>query len=257
MLSTSNLMLAVAPTEMLAAQSYGLTLAHMAYRVGGGPHLFRANLPVPALGGLMVIDDSGFDGRGDPSDFCQEVLRECSARNYTGVICDFERPMALLGRIIAQLSPLLAHHNRPLYVSEQYARYSDTAKVLIPSAISGGSLHQRLSGAVDQYGLGRVALAVERSAEDFFLPSPTGQGTPLSREELQARIDEREPAIFFSGELCAHYFTYMNRQNGAHFILFDDGASIRKKLHVARSLDIADALLVYPEVSDILPEILA
>lgn len=257
MLTNSNLILAAAPTELLAAQSYGLTLAHMAYRVGGGPHLFRANLPVPALGGLMVIDDAGFDGRGDPTGFCQEVVRECSARNYTGVICDFERPLALLGRIVAQLSPLLSRQNRPLYVSEQYARYSDTAKILIPSAISGGSLHQRLSEAVDQYGPGRVALAVERAAEDFFLPSPTGQGIPLSREELQTRIDEREPAIFFSGELCAHYFTYMNRQNGAHFILFDDAASIRKKLHVARSLDIADALLPYPEVSDILPEILA
>ena len=47
MLSKSNLILAAAPTEMMAAQSFGLTLAHMAYRVGGGPHLFRANLPTP------------------------------------------------------------------------------------------------------------------------------------------------------------------------------------------------------------------
>ena len=51
MLSKSNLILAAAPTEMMAAQSFGLTLAHMAYRVGGGPHLFRANLPIPARGG--------------------------------------------------------------------------------------------------------------------------------------------------------------------------------------------------------------
>ena len=46
-------------------------------------------------------------------------------------------------------------------------------------------------------------------------------------------------------------------RNGAHFILFDDASSIRKKLHVARTLDISDALLPYPEVADILPEILA
>ena len=97
---------------------------------------------------------------------------------------------------------------------------------------------------------------MERSAEDFFLPSPNGQGIRLTQEELQQRIQEREPVIFFSNELCAHYFTYMNRQNGAHFILFDDAASIRKKLHTARSLDIADALLLYPEVSDLLSEIL-
>ena len=257
MLSKSNLILAAAPTEMMAAQSFGLTLAHMAYRVGGGPHLFRANLPIPARGGLMMIDDAGFDGRGDPGPFCQEVMRECTARGYTGVICGFDRPFPLLGRVIAELSPLLERQGWPFYISEVYARYSDTAKILIPTALSGGSLHQRLEEAAAQYGASRIALAVERAAEDFFLPSPTGQGIPLSQEALQARIEERSPTIFFSGELCAHYFTYMNKQNGAHFILFDDASSIRKKLHVARTLDISDALLPYPEVADILPEILA
>lgn len=173
------------------------------------------------------------------------------------MICGFDRPFPLLGRVIAELSPLLERQGWPFYISELYARYSDTAKILIPTALSGGSLHQRLEEAAAQYGASRIALAVERAAEDFFLPSPTGQGIPLSQEALQARIEERSPTIFFSGELCAHYFTYMNKQNGAHFILFDDASSIRKKLHVARTLDISDALLPYPEVADILPEILA
>lgn len=257
MLSNSNLLLACAPTEMMAAQAYGLTLAHMAYRVGGGPHLFRANLPIPVRGGLMMIDDAGFDGRGEPGPFCQEVVRECSARGYAGVICDFERPMVLLGRVVSELAPLLSRQGWPLYVAEPFGRYSETAKVLISTSISGGSLRQRLEEAVQRYGAGRVALAVERSAEDFFLPSPTGQGQRLSREELRQRMEELGPSVFFSNELCAHYFTYMNKQNGAHFVLFDDAASIRKKLYVARSLDISDALLLYPEVSDLLPAILA
>ena len=257
MLSNSNLLLAAAPTEMMAAQAHGLTLAHMAYRVGGGPHLFRANLPIPARGGLMMIDDAGFDGRGDPAPFCQEVMRECTARGYTGVICDFERPMALLGRIVSELSPLLARQGWPLYVTEPFGRYSDHAKVLIPTALSGGSLYQRLEESAGRYGAARVALAVERSAEDFFLPAPTGQGIHLSQEELQQRIGELSPSIFFSNELCAHYFTYMNQQNGAHFVLFDDAASIRKKLYVARSLDISDALLPYPDLADLLPALLA
>lgn len=257
MLSKSNLILAAPPTEIMAAQAHGLTLAHMAYRVGGGPHLFRANLPIPARGGLMLIDDAGFDGRGESGPFCQEVLRECSARGYAGVVCDFERPLSLLGRIVSELSPLLERQGWPLYVSEPFGHYSETAKVLIPTSLSGGSLRQRLAEAVSRYGAERVALAVERSAADFFLPSPTGQGLPLSREELRQRMEELSPSVFFSNELCAHYFTYMNRQNGAHFVLFDDASSIRKKLYVARSLDIADALLPYPEMEDILGEILA
>ena len=48
----------------------------------------------------------------------------------------------------------------------------------------------------------------------------------------------------------------MSRQNGAHFVLFDDAGSIRKKLQIARSLNIADAVLAYPQVEDLLEEIL-
>ena len=131
MLSKSNLILAAAPTEVMSARAYGLALAHMAYRVGGGPHLFRANLPVSARSGLLLVGDAGFDGRGDPRPFCQEVLRECSARGYTGVVFDFDRHFPVLGRAVAELAPLLARRGWPLYVSEPYGRYSETAKVLI------------------------------------------------------------------------------------------------------------------------------
>lgn len=251
----TDLLLAVSADHLPDAQRWGLTLAHMAYRIGGGPHLFRATLPLTATGGLMVVDDAGFDGRGDPGPFCKEVLRECSLRGFTGVICDFERPLTLSGRIVADLSALLQRQGWPLYVSERYAQYSDTARVLIPSALSGGTLQGRLEEAADRYGAQRVVLAVERVAEDFYLPAPSGSGTRLTREELRQRMEERAPSVFFSNELCAHYFTYMSGQSGAHFVLFDDGGSIRKKLQVARRLGIRQALLPYPEVADVLGEI--
>lgn len=253
----AQLILAVPPDEVTAARTYGLTLAHVAYRVGGGPHLFRSNLPIPVRGGLMYIDDSGFDGRGTPDTFCQEVVRECSARGFGGVICAFDRSFSLLSAIITQLGPMLARQNRSFYVSERYGRHTNTGRVLIPTALSGGSLRQRLSEAVERYGAGRVTLAIERSAEDFFLPSPNGQGHPLTREELAAKQKELSPSIFFSDELCARYFTYMNRQSGAHFVLFDDAGSIRKKLRLAEALGIERALFFYPEVSDLLPDILS
>ena len=252
----SQLILAVPPADVTAAQTYGLTLAHVAYRVGGGPHLFRSNLPIPVRGGLMYIDDSGFDGRGTPDAFCQEVVRECSARGFGGVICAFDRNLPLLAAIVAQLGPMLARQSRSFYVSEPYGRHTATGRVLIPTALSGGSLRQRLSEAAERYGTGRVALSVERSAEDFFLPSPNGQGRPLTREELAAKRKELSPSIFFSDELCARYFTYMNRQSGAHFVLFDDAGSIRKKLRLAEAMGIDRALFFYPEVSDLLPDIL-
>lgn len=85
---------------------------------------------------------------------------------------------------------------------------------------------------------------------DFSLPSPTGQGTPLTGQEL-ARLMEREaPAVFFSPELCARYFTY-TRSGETHFILFDDGETLRRKLRAAASLGCAAAFLMWPEIQDI------
>lgn len=251
-----QLILAAPPEDVTAAQAHGLTLAHMAYRVGGGPHLFRSSQPNPPRGGLMYIDDSGFDGRGTPDAFCQEVVRECAARGFGGVICAFDRRLSLLSAVVEQLGPMLARQGRSFYVSEPYGRCTATGRVLIPTALSGGSLRQRLSEAAERYGAGRVALAVERTAADFFLPSPDGQGRPLTREELKARLEERSPSVFFSDELCARYFTYMNRQSGAHFVLFDDAGSIRKKLRLAEVLGIDRALLCWPEVSDLMGDIL-
>ena len=251
-----QLILAAPPEDVTAAQAHGLTLAHMAYRVGGGPHLFRSNQPIPARGGLMYIDDGGFDGRGTPDAFCQEVVRECAARGFGGVVCAFDRKLPLLSAVVEQLGPMLVRQGRSFYVSEPYGRCTATGRVLIPTALSGGSLRQRLGEAVERYGAGRVALAVERTAADFFLPSPDGQGRPLTREELKARLEERSPSVFFSDELCARYFTYMNRQSGAHFVLFDDAGSIRKKLRLAEVLGIDRALLCWPEVSDLMGDIL-
>lgn len=253
----TKLILTAPPTAASAATSHGLPVGHMAYRVGPGAHLLRANIPINLRGGLMVVDGSAFDGRGDPAVFSQQVIRECSARGFDGVILDFEgRPHPLLGQIVNRLGTLLSRRGWPLYVTEEYAGFSDQARVIIPSALSGGSLTQRLTEAVERYGAERVALGVQRVAEDFTLPAPSGSGTPLSRQELSRRIESRGAAVFFSDELCAHYFTYMSRQNGAHFVLFDNAASIRKKLRIARSLGLHACILAWPEVEDILTQIL-
>lgn len=254
----TKLILTAPPTAAREATSHGLPVGHMAYRVGPGAHLLRANIPINLRGGLMVVDGSGFDGRGDAGPFCQQVIRECSARSFDGVILDFEgSPHPLLGQIANRLGTALSRRSWPLYVTEEYAGFSDQARIIIPSALSGGSLSQRLTEAVERYGAERVALGVQRIAEDFTLPAPSGSGTPLSRQELSRRIESRGAAVFFSDELCAHYFTYMSRQNGAHFVLFDNAGSIRKKLQVARSLGLHACILAWPEVEDILTQILS
>ena len=74
--------------------------------------------------------------------------------------------------------------------------------------------------------------------------------------ELSKKMEELRPSVFFSNELCAHYFTYMSPKTGAHFVLFDDAGSIRRKLQLSRSLDIDRAVLSYPDTAELLPQIL-
>ncbi len=51
--------------------------------------------------------------------------------------------------------------------------------------------------------------------------------------------------------LCARYFTYMSRESGAHFVLFDDGATLRRKLEAAQSLSIRTVLAPWQEIADV------
>ena len=73
----------------------------------------------------------------------------------------------------------------------------------------------------------------------------------MSQEELRRQIDRLEPRVFYSPQLCARYFTYMSRDTGAHFVLFDDGETLRKKQELALSLGIQRFFWVYPEIEDL------
>lgn len=254
---TPELILAAATGQMTAASGWGLPLAHLTYRVGAGPHLFRANGPVTPRGGLMVMDDTRLEGNGEAAPFCNEVLRECAARKFTGVVCRFQgKARPLLGKIANQLAERCSERGLSCFVSETYGAAAPKAKVLIPTALSGGSLQGRLEEAQGRFGNNRVAIWVDRSAEDFLLPSPGGAGAPLTIEELNRRRAEQSTSVFFSDELCAHYFTYMAGEK-AHFVLFDDAGSIRKKLHIAQQLGITPAFLPYETTADLLGDLLS
>lgn len=251
-----KLILIAVPEDSRQANAAGLTVAHMAYRIGNGPHLFRSSHTVAIRGGIMVIDDKDFNGGEETEGFCQEVFRECLGRNFSGAVLDFEgavRPA--LVRIAESLARSFEQRGWTLYVPEAYARCGEKVRVLIGTAISGGSLERRLAEAAERYGPGRVALEVERVASDFYLPAPDGQGRDLTQEELKRLIDEKNPFVFFSHELCARYFTYMDKANGAHFILFDDVSSIRQKLQIALQLGIREAFFLFPEVKDFWKEL--
>ena len=236
------------PRQLPALRGWQATPAHLAYRLGPGPHLFRADNTAPK-GGLMVVDDRDFDGLGPIGPLCQEVLRECQARSFSGAILDFDSRLPPLEQISVHLDEQFARRGWALYVTERYAPCAPHARVMIPSALSGGSLRRRLEEALERFGESRVVLALEKRREDFYLPSPTGSGQPLSEQELEELMKRLSPAVFFSGDLCARYFTYMSRDNGAHFVLFDDGDTLRRKVEVARQLGVHTFLAPWAEAA--------
>ncbi len=236
------------PRQLPALRGWQVTPAHLAYRLGPGPHLFRADSTAPR-GGLMVVDDRDFDGLGPTGPLCQEILRECQARGFSGAVLDFENRLPPLEQVTAQLDEQFARRGWALYVAEGYAPQAHHARVMIPSALSGGSLQRRLEEALERFGESRAVLALELRREDFFLPSPSGSGQPLTQQELEELRQRLSPSVFFSGDLCARYFTYMSRDNGAHFVLFDDGDTLRRKTEVARKLGIRTFMAPWSEVA--------
>ena len=252
-----DMLILITPPDRLAqARQTGLTLGHAAYRLGRGGHLYRTGGPVPARGGLMVVDAPEPDSAANCDLTCQQILRECGARGFSGVICDVA-PHPFTRGLVARLDELLGRRKIPLYVPESLGEHTQQALVLISSALSGGSFTDRLEQACGQFGgPGRVALQLDRVAEDFSLPSPSGCGTPLTRQQLADQLNDRATCVFFSNDLCARYFTYMSGQTDAHFVLFDDGGSLRKKLQMAHRQGIGRAVGRLEQLDDLLDELL-
>ena len=89
-MSMESILVTVSPDRLREMQDLPVTPVHMAYRMGKGPHLFRVSGSAAPRGGFMFLDCRSFDGLGPTPPFCQEVLRECMDRGFTGVVCDFE-----------------------------------------------------------------------------------------------------------------------------------------------------------------------
>ena len=238
----------ITPPNRLSELRQGFIPAHPIYRTGQGGKLLRA-VQANLRGGAMVLDTRGLDGGGEVQFLCRQIVHECMTRNFCAVIC--MGMSASPRKLVESLDERLPDRGMALYVPEPLGQYTRRAHVLIGTALSGGSLSCRLEEAVACFGgAERVALWVERVAEDFFLPAWTGCGCHLTGQELSERMERLKPSVFFSDELCARYFTYMT-ESGAHFVLFDDGATIRKKLQVARRLGIRRAVARFEHVQDL------
>lgn len=250
--------LAVTPEASQEAQGCCRNLAHVAYRIGPGSALLRQSLLLQTRGGLLSVSDRDAPFIDSPEELRDGVLRECGRRGYSGVLLDFEeKPRRDRRAFVSVLAPALSASRRLLYLPESYAGEAPGAVVLLCTAVSGGSFSQYLQEAVTRAGgAGRLALDVQRLRMDFRLPSRSGEGEPLTREDLERLMEREKPAVFFSQDLCARYFTY-SRDGAAHFVLFDDGDTLNQKLRLGAGMGFAAAFFMWPEVRDIAPRLFA
>lgn len=254
-ITSSTLYVAAPPEHIAAAAQTGLTVAHMMYRIGRGYHLYRARGAEHRGGGLMVVDTGGFTGGGPTSALVSEIIGECEKRGFAGIVLDTGgRASAPTIALTAGLASEADARGLKVYVPESLADTSAQAVVLLPTALSGGTLTEHIVDAQKKYGADRVALEIERVRMDFSLPAANGTGKELTEEEFQELLQKHRAQSFFSKDLCAYYFIYQDKKS-MRVVLFDNAASIRRKLSVGLKLGVREAFVFYPQVADIIEDL--
>ena len=244
-----QLYLAAAPCYLPEARRWGLPIAHAAYRIDSGGRLAALALPPEVRGGLLLVTGTDCAAPPQPEALARDILRQCLQRDYSGVVLEPVLPRPA----VAALSALCRRYGRTLYVPERCGGQMPDARVVVSTALSGGTLRRRLEEVCRRFGPRRIALDLACVRADFSLPAPYGDGTALTARQLAALREQRP--VFFSPELCARYFTY--GQGGmTHFVLFDDADTLRRKMALAAELGIQTGFLTLPEAAEALPLLL-
>ena len=243
-----QLYLAAAPCYLPEARRWGLPIAHAAYRIDSGGRLAALALPPEVRGGLLLVTGTDCAAPPQPEALARDILRQCLQRDYSGVVLE-----PVLTAAVTALESLCRRYGRTLYVPERCGGQMPDARVVVSTALSGGTLRRRLEEVCRRFGPRRIALDLACVRADFSLPAPYGDGTALTARQLAALREQRP--VFFSPELCARYFTY--GQGGmTHFVLFDDADTLRRKMALAAELGIQTGFLTLPEAAEALPLLL-
>ena len=245
-----QLHLVLAPDHVERALQLTPHLAHAAFRIGADGALLIRALPPTLRGGKLVVHCPSDFPSVCAGDLARQIMQHCIERRFSGIVLDADSGRPCLSALIGQLADICCRYCRQLYIPECCSHTTNQGKILLCTALSGGSLQQRLEEAVAQYGAARIALDLQRLMMDFPLPCPGGEGMPLPRQKL--RNLQREHSSYYCEALCAHYLTY-RRSGETHFVLYDEADTLHRKMALAEALGITEGFVIWPEVDDILP----
>lgn len=226
--------------------------AVLSHRIDAAGSLQRFNSSPSLRNGIMVICGCEELTAGNPSSLSASILRECLRHSPRGLLLDPESPSSFYIELIRLLSPKLSRLGITLFLPEFLCACAPNCRVLIPCALSGGSLELRMKESVERYGADRVVACPESTAAEFILPCPTGKSHPLSPDQLSALLSEINPHTHFSPALCTRYFTFF-RGKTLHLVLFDDADCLREKYTCVRRCGVFRFLLLQCDKSALFP----
>ncbi len=188
----------------------------------------------------------------NPALFIKDLLYVWSGTNARGVFADFENSSAACRALCTALDEALYEQGVPFFVPAARAPDTKYAVLTVETAVSGGSLAEMIQSLQQRHGAHRIAALLRPVSADFSLPSASPDGMTLSHEAREALRERTQAQVFFSKELCAKYFTYMDEETRGHFVLFDDESTLEEKAALLTRLGVRHLFALWPDVRHIL-----
>lgn len=249
----ASVILVCAGADTARAAGHGHPLLDLCFRITPDGSLGRLKLSAHTSGNYIGIGDfPSASVTVSTKAFVDSVLYEAERLQIRGVFADLECSSPAARALCTALDDVLYAHGLPFFVP--LARAGDTSHAIltVETAVSGGSLRGMIAELQNQYGRDRVAALLRPVCADFSLPAENAEGTPLTNE-VREKLRERQGAqVFFSHELCAKYFTYMDADSHGHFVLFDDDSTLEEKIIQLRKQDVRYLFVLYPDAVSLL-----
>lgn len=243
-----DMILVCAGTESVRARESGLPLLQFGLRLQADGSVYRALLSGKQE--YLGVMDQGM--KRFSASTCDQLIAEAQRAGACAIFLDCEAHTQAVDEFLKALDQQTEKHKLRLFVPLCQAQSVTHACLVASTAISGGCLRERFQELTQQYP-NRVAADLRAISRDFLLPSANTEGIPLSvqaRDALRGKIGAQ---TFFSRELCARYFTYMDEKNNGHFVLFDDADTLQAKCRCLQELEVSPIFARYGDVCDFLP----
>ena len=226
----------------------------MSYRISPGGLQFCDAITTQTRGGYLCVSDKNFKGAlPEINDLYSQIIAQCNKRQFAGVLLDFENSLRLkAGPLVQALSERLASRRIDLIVDSQYANVAKSGKVLIGSELTGGSFASYLDASCKRFGARRLVLELSPMRRQFSASFKDERGKELTEETLAELVRSNRGKIYYSKDLCVNHF-HMNNKTIPHYVLFDNNASLKDKINLAKQAGIETFTGFYEDVKGILP----